>query len=83
MAALARGDLAEARAEQFRSVQLVNILARRGFMGSAKAMMKHLGIEVGPARLPNVSLGRDESVALAAELKSAGVFDWIEDRATG
>ena len=56
MRAFAAGDLATARTEQFRSVQLVRLLAGVGFMGAAKAVMGMLGVAVGPARLPNLSL---------------------------
>ena len=45
--------LAAARAEQFRSVQLIELLAGFGYMAAAKAVMGLLGVEVGPARLPN------------------------------
>ncbi|HTD66859.1 MAG TPA: dihydrodipicolinate synthase family protein, partial [Candidatus Limnocylindria bacterium] len=48
MRSFAAGDLATAREEQFRSVQLVATLAPRGFMGAAKATMKMLGVDVGP-----------------------------------
>ena len=55
-AAFERGDLDSARVEQHRSAQLIAVLARRGYMGAAKAVMKMLGVDVGPARLPNDSL---------------------------
>jgi len=75
--AFTRGDLEAARAEQFCSVQLVRILARRGFMGSAKSVMGMLGVEVGPPRLPNVALSRAAELELEAELDGAGFFGWI------
>lgn len=77
MTAFAHGDLATARAEQFRSVQLVQALARHGYMGAAKFLMKELGVDVGPARLPNASLNREQSAALRAELTALGAFDWL------
>ncbi len=77
MAAQVRGDLETARNEQFRSAQLVKILVKRGFMGSAKALMKILGVDVGPARLPNVSLPADQIDALTADLDAIGFFGWI------
>lgn len=79
MAAFARGDLEAARQEQFRSVQLVRILSRRGFMGSAKAVMQMLGVPVGPPRLPNTALSAEQSDALRAELDAAGFFSWIRN----
>lgn len=77
MAAQARGDLETARNEQFRSAQLVKILVKRGFMGSAKALMKILGVDVGPARLPNTTLPPDQADALEADLDEIGFFGWI------
>src|SRR5712675_1058537 len=56
MAAFARGDLAAARAEQYRSVQLVGVLIEFGFLAASKAVMGLLGIDVGPARLPHANL---------------------------
>ncbi len=77
MAAVAKGDLETARLEQFRSAQLVRILARRGFMGSAKILMQRLGVDVGPARLPQTNLDRTQAAALDQELEAAGFFSWL------
>jgi len=76
--AFAAGDLATARDEQYRSVQLVATLAARGFMGAAKATMKTLGVDVGPARLPNGSLNAEQQAGLRADLEKLGFFDWIK-----
>lgn len=73
------GDLATAREEQFRSVQLVAALAPRGFMGGAKAVMKMLGVDVGPARLPNGNLDAAQVAELRRELEALGFFDWIQN----
>jgi N-acetylneuraminate lyase len=78
MKAFAAGDLSAAREEQFRSVRLVAMLAPRGYMGAAKAVMKMLGVDVGPARRPNASLTKQEMTALRRELEAAGFFDWIK-----
>src|SRR5204862_3480062 len=76
--AFASGDLKSARDEQFRSVQLIATLASRGYMGAAKATMKMLGVDVGPARLPNGSLNREEEPALRADLEKLGFFNWLK-----
>jgi N-acetylneuraminate lyase len=76
--AFAAGDLTTAREEQFRSVQLIATLAARGYMGAAKATMKMLGVDVGPARLPNGSLNREQEAALRADLEELGFFDWLK-----
>jgi N-acetylneuraminate lyase len=77
LAAFSAGDLETARREQARSVRLVRLLAGRGFMGAAKAVMQLLGVDVGPARLPNASLNPDQQASLADELESLGFFDWL------
>lgn len=76
--AFAAGDLPAAREEQFRSVQLIAALASRGFIPSAKAVMKMLGVDVGPARLPNGNLTKDEQASLQAELEKLSFFRWIK-----
>jgi len=76
--AFAVGDLKSARDEQFRSVQLIAMLASRGYMGAAKATMKMLGVDVGPARLPNGSLNREQETTLRADLEKLGFFDWLK-----
>lgn len=76
IAAHARGDQATAQAEQARVQPVVDILAKRGYMGSAKALMNHLGVPVGPARLPN---GNPDQVAVRSmlgELEAIGFFGW-------
>jgi N-acetylneuraminate lyase len=75
--AFAAGDFAAARTEQFRSVRIVSLLAARGYMASAKAVMKMLGVEVGPARLPNGNLTSDQETALKRELESLRFFEWL------
>jgi N-acetylneuraminate lyase len=77
MAAFTRGDLAAARDEQFRSVQLIQTLASHGYMGAAKAVMKMLGVDVGPARLPNSNLSAAQIATLRRELERFGFFDWL------
>ncbi len=75
--AFARGDFASARVAQSRSVKLIALLSRHGYMGAAKAVMSMLGIDVGPARLPNASLADREVNILRQELETLGFFDWI------
>lgn len=69
MQAFAANDLETARAEQLRSVRLINVVAARGYMASAKAVMTMLGVDVGPARLPNANLTADELAALRRDLE--------------
>ncbi len=74
--AFAAGDVATAQAEQFRSVQLVQVVAKRGYMGCAKALMAHLGVPVGPARLPNANPDAAAVKAMLSELEAIGYFSW-------
>lgn len=77
-AAFQRGDLAAAREEQFRSVLLIQTLARIGYLGAAKAVMDMLGVPVGPARLPNNNPTAEQLVALRSKLEAMSFFDWIK-----
>ena len=77
IAAFEAGDMAAARAEQLRSVELVRTLAGYGFMGAAKAVMGMLGVPVGPARLPNTNPSAEQLPKLRAELEQLGFFDWL------
>ncbi len=76
-AAFQRGDLVTARTEQYRSVQLIELLAGFGYMGAAKVVMGFLGVEVGPARLPNANLTTEQVARLRTSLDSLGFFDWV------
>lgn len=76
--AFATGDLATARQEQFRSCQIVQTLAGYGYMGAAKAAMTMLGVDVGPARLPNANLSAEQMKELHSKLETLGFFEWIK-----
>lgn len=78
IAAFERGDLAAAREEQFRGVRLIQLFVSYGYMGAAKAAMKMLGVDVGPARLPNNSLSPEQTTKLRGELEVMGFFDWVK-----
>ena len=53
-------------------------LASHGYLGAAKTVMKMLGVDVGPARLPNTNLTPEQTGKLRGELETLGFFDWIE-----
>lgn len=77
ISAFAKGNLAAARREQFRSVQLVDLLAGFGYMAAAKAVMGMLDVDVGPARLPNTGLTAKDRTRLKSSLEKLGFFDWL------
>jgi N-acetylneuraminate lyase len=76
LAAFARGDLETCRTEQFRSVKLIKLLSGYGYMAAAKAVMGFLGVDVGPARLPNSNLQPEQRASLRDRLEKLGFFDW-------
>ena len=76
MAAFPQGDLVTCQLEQDRLMQVIRIVARRGYMGCAKALMTHLGVPVGPARLPNGNPDAAGIKAMLGELDAIGFFTW-------
>jgi N-acetylneuraminate lyase len=74
--AFTKGDLATARDEQFRAVQLIHLLSEFGYLAAAKAVMAMLGVPVGPPRLPNVPLAPSRQEELRLGLGRIGFFDW-------
>jgi N-acetylneuraminate lyase len=76
IAAHAKGDAALAEAEQAKVQPVVDILAKRGYMGAAKALMGHLGVPLGPARLPNGNPDAAETKQMLGELEAIGFFNW-------
>lgn len=78
LTAFTKGDLITARAEQLRSVKLVSLLARFGYMPAAKTVMSFLGVDVGPARLPHGNLTPDQRTQLKRSLDELEFFKWIE-----
>ena len=76
IAAYAKHDHATAQLEQARLMHVIRIVAKRGYLGSAKALMTHLGVPVGPARLPNNNPSATELKAMLSELEAIGYFQW-------
>jgi len=72
-----RGDLTEARRLQHRAAGLIDIVHRHGGACCHKTMMKRVGIDCGPARLPLTSPGADAEKQLEADLREIGFFEWI------
>jgi N-acetylneuraminate lyase len=72
--AFARNDLETARAEQRKSVELVEILFEHGVMRAGKAIMSLLGIDCGPIRPPLKTVERDELKAIYEKLRGLDVF---------
>jgi N-acetylneuraminate lyase len=75
--AFTNNDLPTARTEQYRAVQLVDLLASFGYMPAAKATMTFLGTDVGPARLPHARMTPEQSTQLRTALERLDFFDWL------
>lgn len=75
--AFQNGDLEVAAREQFRVVQILQILARYGLLAASKSVMKMLRVDVGPARPPMGNLGSEQEISLHSELERLGYFDWL------
>lgn len=73
------GDLSGARLEQYRSVQLIQVLGEFGYMAAAKALMGMLGVPVGQPRLPIPSLSAEQHSLLKERLLRLGFFDWVSE----
>ncbi|MEI6566687.1 MAG: N-acetylneuraminate lyase, partial [Verrucomicrobiota bacterium] len=59
-------------------VRLITLLAGYGYLSAAKAVMKMLGVDVGPARLPNSNLSTEQTARLRQDLEQLGFFEWIK-----
>ena len=66
------GDLATARALQARSRQMIATVISHGYAPSAKSLMKLVGVDCGPVRLPMLPLPDGEFDQLRAELDALG-----------
>jgi N-acetylneuraminate lyase len=75
-AAVARGDLAEARRLQSLSIQMVDAIASTGYLGTAKALMTRLGVPLGPARAPLTTPSEQQVDALIVRLGELGFGGW-------
>ena len=73
IAAVKANDIAAARADQYRSVQLIALMQQYGFLASAKEAMRVRGIDLGPVRLPNPNMTAEQSKEFRRELECMGL----------
>jgi N-acetylneuraminate lyase len=78
--AFERGDLAEARQLQSKSIELVDAIAATGYLGTAKALMMRLGVPVGPARAPLANPTDRQIDVLMTRLTDLGFQQWYTPR---
>jgi N-acetylneuraminate lyase len=69
IAAFERGDLATARQAQLQSVKLIRTLQDFGFSRASKAVMRLLGVDCGPVRLPLKPMSEEEVKELGRRLQ--------------
>lgn len=76
MDAYAAGNMAEAQREQSRAREMVAIFYKAGGLAAVKPIMKMIGLDCGPPRLPLHRLNAAEYEKLQAELNRLGFFDY-------
>jgi N-acetylneuraminate lyase len=77
IAAMRAGDLDAARKWQSRSVQIVRTFVPYGPREAQKAIMKMIGLDCGPSRLPLMTLPAEKYEALRRDLEAIGFFDLV------
>jgi N-acetylneuraminate lyase len=75
IAAFDQGDLAAAQAKQAIANAVIQIFVRYGGLTAGKAIMKMIGLDCGPTRLPLRSLDDREQAQLRADLEAVGFFN--------
>ena len=77
LVAFQKGDLETAKLEQRRSQAMVKVHNKYGEPSSVgKAIMKLVGLDVGPPRLPALPLSMENVKSLEKDLRDIGFFDW-------
>ena len=77
MDSFAQGDMDTARKLQSISVQMVRICSAYRGLPAFKAVMKLLGLDCGPVRLPLQALTDEEFKKLSEALKTSGILEWF------
>jgi len=77
LAAFNSGHLEAAAREQYRVVQILRVLSRYGLLAGTKAVMKMLGVNVGPTRPPIGYPSPDQEAILRTDLEQLSYFDWL------
>lgn len=74
--AFAAGDLAAAQRDQAEAQRFIDIMNAAGGLPAGKTIMKFIGIDCGPARLPLRNLTAAQEKKLHADLTAIGFFDY-------
>ena len=78
LTAFAAGDMEAVRREQSRSQAIVRAFVPYGPRGAQKAIVRMIGIDCGPSRLPVPTLTPSQYAGLERELQEIGFFEWIK-----
>jgi N-acetylneuraminate lyase len=70
------GDMKSAQQLQLFSVEMVRIIVKYGGLRAQKAMMKLIGMDCGPVRLPQKALQESEYILLEKDLNYINFFKW-------
>jgi len=72
-----RQDLETARLWQLRNWEYVKVLGRYGeLLAGQRILMKELGLDLGPCRLPLAMMTEENGKKMFADLRRIGYFDW-------
>ncbi len=74
--AFSEGDLLAAQAEQARANAMISVFIRFGGLSAGKSIMRLIGLDCGPVRLPLRSLSEAKENELCTELEKIGFFDF-------
>lgn len=70
------GDLVRAQAHQALANSVISVFLKFGGLVAGKAIMRMIGLDCGPARLPLRSLSESKATELRSELEKLGFFDF-------
>ena len=75
--AFAENDLVKCRSLQHKSHEFCNILGKyRGNIMGGKRIMKFLGLDCGPNRIPLQTISESEEIELKVDLDKIGFFEF-------
>ena len=75
-----RGDMAAARRDQSRAMDFIEVLNRHGGLAAGKSVMKLIGVDCGPVRLPLRPVSEREEQSLRENLERIGFFEYSSQR---
>jgi N-acetylneuraminate lyase len=78
--AFKEGDLETAQTEQARANAMIATFIRFGGLSAGKSIMRLIGLDCGPVRLPLRTLSSEKKKALRMELEQIGFFDFASVR---